>query len=138
VGDVKKLGESAIHDKGFQFYIVLYIKFQMEKLLEEIHALKACINTHTEWKKESWYNSKTAVKVYQQIDGCKDHYPSFTLVECKKILGNREVQYNSLLTLCEAALKDAVKSSQNDPAAEYRMPYFKDVERNFVIVDEDS
>lgn len=135
---VKKFGESAIHDHGFQFFMILKIEQQLEGLIDEIKALHDCMATHKEWKLESWYSSKTKVHCDKHIDGYAEYHPSFTILECKKVLEDRQIKYDLLILLSESALEAAIKRINRSDNLQHHEPYYKDIERRFVIVDDDS
>lgn len=134
---MKKFGKSAIHDDGFQFYLTLNIGTYINKLISDIKTLKKCIATHKEWKKqESWYTSKTKVRIYDSIIGYSS-FTEFTLSECKKILAERVKLHKILITISEESLKDAIERTK-EKDDEYHGPFYKDMERLNVIVEEIS
>ncbi len=128
---MKQFGESAIHDKGFRFYLTLNIQFCIEKLLRDMDTLSECMNTHKEWQKQkSWYNSKTTIQINNRVENYPVFY-EFTAKECKKVYKEKEQIYNLLIDLAQEALLNAIEDSDR----EYLSPYAEDLERLNVIVD---
>lgn len=130
----KKFGDSAIFDSGFNFHLTLKIDLKIKKLIEDMKILSECIATHEEWKNESWYNSKTTVGIIGLIEGY-DMFSKFTYRMAKKVYAERKDSYDLLISLSEDALKSAKKEYSEYPTKEYLKPYYKDIEREFVIVD---
>ena len=134
---MKKYGDSAIYDRGFQFYLTLNIKNYIDKLINEIEALKNCISTHNELKKFQGYSSKTKVKIHDFAD----IYPIFkeltvkelTVKECNDLLLQKTLLYETIMKLSEESLVD-VKNNKSVSAFE---PFYGDLERLYVIIDEE-
>lgn len=132
---MKKFGESAIHDDGFQFYLTLNISTYINKLISDIKTLKNCIATHERWKnQESWYTSKTKASIQDSIIGYSS-FTEFTLSECKRILAERVKLHKILIGIAEESLEDAVKRTKEKDDG-YQAPFYKDKERLNVIVEE--
>lgn len=132
---MKKFGESAIHDDGFQFYLTLNISSYINKLISDIKVLKKCISTHEEWKsQEGWYTSKTKVSIHDSIIGYSS-FTEFTFSECKRILAERVKLHKILISIAEESLEDAIKRTKEKNDG-YQEPFYKDMERLHVIVEE--
>ena len=145
----KKLGESAIHDRGFQFYVTINIAHEIPKLIKEMKAINRCMETHSENKKESsgWYNSRSTAYIWESLEEHKGR-DELTLAECKKAYELRKAIYDRLMLLCEDALVAAKKSyardvQKYDPVKDRHLlelygPSCNDLERKNVIIIEDQ
>lgn len=130
----KLFGESAIHDRGFQFQLTLNIKFYIEDLVKDMHTLEKCLGTHKEWKqKEPWYNSKITVGINNSIEGYK-MYHEFTMSQCLQVYRERKKFYDLLISMAEESLDEAKKSEMNEYG--WHKPFHEDPERVNVIVYE--
>lgn len=130
----KKLGGSAIHDEGFQFFLTLEISNAIENLINDMKTLLECLETHKEWRKNSWYNSKITVSIHRRIDGFEMFHP-FTYTLASKVYNERKKLYNILMNFSENALNKAIKSNLKDSQLTVFKPFFEDVERRFIIID---
>lgn len=130
---MKKLGKSVIHDEGFQFFLTIKIKFEIENLIKAINTFEDCIKHHEKCKKEEWYNSKVTFGIYNTVYGYRLGQ-EFTLLEAKKIRDKFKIKYDLLMDLCEDSLSSAIESYNKDK--EYQKPYIEDLDRIHVIVDE--
>lgn len=131
------LGESAIHDDGFQFFLTLKIENEINQLLKDMMILSECIVTHERWRRDqSWYNAKTTVKISNFIEGYAMYCP-FTFKMAKKVYTERKNRYDLLMSLSENALKSAKEDYAKYPTQKFNRPDTEDIEREFVIVDFD-
>lgn len=131
---MKKFGESAIHDEGFNFYLTLEIQNKINGLIRDINEINECIKTHKEWSKEGFYNKKTTVAIHRTIGGYSA-FSRFTLPEAQKLLKRTKEQYELLISLSENALVNILESQKSRPDPDWGKPYSEDPERLHVIVE---
>jgi hypothetical protein len=110
----------AIHDEGFQFYVLLNLISAINRLIEDLLIIEKCMNCHAEWKKESWYNSKTQVSICESIQGF--HFSSkFTYKEISALYKERKAKYDFLIEILVEALADVKKSYEENKR--WKPPY---------------
>lgn len=130
--------KSAIHDKGFQFYLTLDVDSKIDDLLKDIHILEECIQSHKEYKSEEWYNSKTKLGILSDIEGYKA-FSRLTSKECTRLYNETKQKYDLLISMCESALMKAVENTKKEmlsgETGSYFRAYSEDPERKYVIVD---
>lgn len=101
---MKIIGDTAISDDGFQFYLFLETKMEISRLVDELNILKETINTLEKWKSESWYTEKTTCYACGNIKGYDRSY-KFTLTESKSLYNERKLQYDIMIKCCEKAIQ---------------------------------
>lgn len=129
----KILGESAIHDNGFQLCLTINIKYKIKNFIRDMETLSECISTHEKWKKENWYNAKTTVNINENIDGYEMFHP-FTYKLAKKVYAERKIKYDLLIDIAEETLQDS-KRLYSENSSSNTKPFREDLDREFVIVD---
>ncbi len=134
---MKVIGKSAIHDEGFRFYLLLKIESKIESLIKDIKVLQKCIENHDEWKKESWYDSKTAIRISEDIEGY-DFTNEFTRIQAVKLLNERKKMYELLIGMAEKSLELAKEYTIKHPNYEVHKPWSKDLERINIIVEQSN
>ena len=129
---MNKLGSSAIHDDGFQFFLTLGISNEINELIEEIKEINGFIKVLAKWKAtESFYNSKTSHGYAYSIRGLSGN--ELTLKDWKKIRKEKVDHYNLLIDIAERALISAKKSSEKHE--NWGKPFHEDIDRINVLIE---
>jgi len=98
----------AIHDAGFQFFLLLNVKQEINKLIKELIEIEDCIKYHNETKEDkenSWYNSKTKLRCWGKVK----EYPknsNFTFREINIIYKETKNKYEFLIGIADRSLNE--------------------------------
>jgi hypothetical protein len=121
----------AVHDNGFQFYLFLKVKNEINSLIKDLKVVEECIKYHKESKKNTWYDSKTKLHCFGSIEGYL-YNSVFTLKEINFIYKEKKSKYDFLIGIAEDSLSSAKKSYENDKT--WRVPSGA-IDRSDILID---
>lgn len=124
----------AIHDAGFQFYLLLNIKKDINDLIKDLINIEECKEYHKERKDDkenTWYNSKTKLRAWGTIKGYERDC-EFTLKEINDLYKERKIKYDYLIGMVGESLNEAIASYER--GNEWRKPSGAE-DRSDVLID---
>ena len=124
---------TAIHDQGYQFFLLLNFKREINKSIKELIGIEECIKYHIETKAKKdceWYNSKTKLTCWGPIKGYPTNSNKFTSREINAIYKDTKNKYDFLIGIAKESLSD-IKKSENQ---HWRLPY-GDANREDILID---
>ena len=126
--------EVAIHDDGFQFYLLLNVRAEINKLIKELLDIEKCMEYHKETKLDkecTWYNAKTKLKCWTNLEGYSN-YSSFTSKEINSLYKERKSKYDFLIEMAENALTSVKRNYEKDK--KWRVPSGLE-DRSDILID---